>query len=434
MGVDAAATSPARQDAAGSDEHRSFAEFLAMDPETQPQFAAIVLKDAAAGLCPFALLRQAQALVIHGGVLALSAADSSAAAESTRRRTHYFNALAAHFGFVTITQDSGYFVILRKQRSPRWTISVPADDDIGCRSLFHRSFGHEISPEMWAWKYADGRGRAVIARNGERIVAHYAGTSRRIAFMDTDLRALQVCDVMVDPAERAVMTRKGAFFQVASAWLEAYHGYYGDHSLAFGFPNRRAMRLGEALGLYTEVAQIAEVNWTPLEPRHGIATHAVVLDQNMDHSALFQSLWHEMRQDLADRIVVIRDPAYLTYRYFNHPLYRYVLLAIKQRLTGNPIGLVVLRPEQDTCRFIDFVGPVAEIPRALAHARRWVGKNGLTRLTGWITTRDADRFTAAGVSVHATGICVPCNTWSESPPPEQIRNRWWLTMGDTEFL
>lgn len=430
--VHAPTAPPAHPDTAV--ESRTLAEFLAVNPETTPPLACILLDTQVIGFSPLVLLEQANARLTVGGVFAYRATESKSTVVRSRDRNRYFNALATHFGFDSSPQHTDCFVLLRKQRLSRWRLSVPTDDDIGCRSLFHRSFGTEISPEMWLWKYGDGRGRSVVARRGERIIAHYAGTTRKIAFMHRDLRALQVCDVMVDPTERAVMTHKGVFFQVASAWLEAYYGYYDDHFLAFGFPNRRAMRLGETLGLYAEVARMTELNWTPLEAKSGVSAYSVVLNPDHDHTRLFSSLWKKMRKDFADRLLVVRDPAYLTYRYLNHPLFHYELIAVKQRVTGIPIALVVLKIENDVCRLMDFVGPLAEIPRALAYARRWVGSRGLSRLTGWITDRDVDRFVVSGATPTVTDVCVPCNAWSEGPPPEQIRDRWWLTMGDTEFL
>lgn len=413
----------------------SLSEFLTLgdaDGESRRRFAAIELDVDCRSFSPFAVLEQCAALIVNGGALLYRCFARGVPGSSDRSRARYFAALARHYGFAD--ESSEDVVLLRKEHTPRWHLSAAPNQDDACRALFHRVFGNPISPESWQWKYGDGRGRSVTALRQGRLIAHYGGTTRRVAFRGKEVLALQACDVMVDPAERAVMTRQGAFFQVASAWLEAYFGCAREHLLAFGFPNRRALQLGEKLGLYAQVAQLAELNWSPLEPKRSWASHAVRLDPGADHAAVFAVLWRNMRPDMADRILVIRDAAYLSYRYQANPQFRYELVAIRRRLTGTPLALVVLRREDQACRLLDYVGALREIPRALAHTRRLVGLWGLPRLTAWTTADDAPIFAATEAAVNATDVCVPCNAWSESPAVEEIRGRWWLMMGDTDFL
>lgn len=398
--------------------------------------AALVFELEQRPVAPLSLLQRAQsALPTNGAILVRRwNAQPCRAAGPKRDAEDYFAMLAAHFGFLPASAPDTGCLALRKKGHPRWQISLPAADSTECRALFARVFGTGIAPEFWHWKYGNGRGRALVARRGDELIAHYGGTTRRVLFNGTEVQALQVCDVMVAPQERAVMTRRGAFFEVASAWLETYFGYFNEHLLAFGFPNRRAMQIGAKLGLYAEVARIAELNWLPLPPRSGIATTARLLDPQDDHTMLFQHLWKQMRADLDGRIAVIRDAEYLRYRYLDNPQFRYDLVAVRHRLSRRPCALVVLRREAEFCRLLDFVGPISEIPRAIAHVRRLVGAWGLPRLTGWISSRDAELFVAAGAQSTNTDVCVPINNWSEGPSAAEVRERWWLMMGDTEFL
>ena len=79
---------------------------------------------------------------------------------------------------------------------------------------------------------------------------------------------MQICDVMIDPAERAVMSKTGAFIQAARASLESIIGFEGRHVCGYGFPNPRHMVLGRRAGLYTEVEHLVEVRWPPKGAGH----------------------------------------------------------------------------------------------------------------------------------------------------------------------
>lgn len=71
---------------------------------------------------------------------------------------------------------------------------------------------------------------------------------RRIQGFGRSGMALQICDVMVDPAERGVMAKRGLVSITASTFLETHLEYLG-HDLGYGFPHGRAMQVGERFGL-----------------------------------------------------------------------------------------------------------------------------------------------------------------------------------------
>lgn len=319
----------------------------------------------------------------------------------------------------------------------RWkTRPVQPDDEAACRELFARVFASEISAGLWRWKYAADRGRSVLAcLGGERLVAHYGGTVRRISYLGQQALALQVCDVMVDAAERGVLTRRGAFFQVASHFLESHFGQGGDFLLAYGFPTTRALKVAARLGLYAEVDQILELHWSTADLGRPLLACVEPMGAIEGRESIIDALWQEMKSSsLLDRVAVIRDHDYIQYRYFAHPGNLYECVLIRQRFTGRPLGAAFLRRESDHCKLMDLICSAANVLKVLAAVRFQVARWGLPRLVGWTTPSQRGWYDQTGYRAETTEIVIPANAWTEGIPAEALKNRWWVSLGDTDFL
>ena len=356
-------------------------------------------------------------------------------------RTSSLAALLANLGWVPsviVGERAGPSGVLafRKQGIPsRYRLSTPtAADTEECQALFQRAFQEPVKPGLWEWKYGEGRAVSVIARRGQELVAHYGCASRAIRFLGQAACAVQICDVMVDPAERAVMTKTGAFFNAAKASQESIIGYGDRHLFGYGFPNHRHMRLGQRAGLYEEVERLVELRWTP---RHGTSSLRFMLRPVQAVKAYerqIDRLWAAMAADLADRIVGVRDAAYLHYRYESHPAHVYHLFLLRHRWTRQALGLLVLRREGDCCRLIDLVGPLRCMTLMVEYARRIAADWGVTTLLAWITAGQARWLATGDEDMAATDIYIPGNCYIERVPVTELKNRWWLMMGDTDFL
>ena len=323
----------------------------------------------------------------------------------------------------------------RKTRASRWRVSYVREGDVpAVLDLFRTVFGHEMTSTLWRWKYADSRGQAAIAWRGDELVAHYAGVTRVILMFGVPQSAIQICDVMVRPVDRGVLTTRGAFYLTAARFLELNSGHGTKHFLAFGFPNRRHLRLAQKLGLYGEVDKITEINWGPLAGNPSARVHVRSLDSSNPkrEQRIVDRLWAQMRGDLQDGIVGVRDWGYLQYRYLQHPEKRYDVALISTWLTRRPQGIVVLRHEGESCELMDLVAPLENIPLLIECARSLTARWNATRLYCWVTHHHAQRFTETGGVPADPDIPVPCYALS-GPSVDELRDRWWLMSGDTEF-
>lgn len=313
----------------------------------------------------------------------------------------------------------------------RWRIAdAQYVEPAAMQSLFGRVFNHDISPELWDWKYGDGRGVGVVAWAAGEVVAHYGCLTRRIVLRGSPARALQVCDVMVATPERGTLSRKGPFFMTAASAAEQFLLH---HDIGFGFPNRRAMAVAERLGLYQKVDQLVSVHWGPGASRPLLRTRVRPLDLARD-AAVVDGLWARMALDASDLLMGVRDASYVKHRYFAHPRQHYQAFLISQRFGGKPVGVIVMRDGEDGAQeLVDVIGPFALLPHLVAQARRVCMRQGGRSLYCWMSEHTAALISGPDGEVRDLDVCIPTSIWGAGPEVATITGRWWLMGGDTDF-
>lgn len=319
-----------------------------------------------------------------------------------------------------------------KGPAPKWRLSSLERKNLpDFFDLFNSVFGSPMTPELWQWKYGLTDGRQLCAWQGEKLVAHYGGMPRKIMLFGKPQTAVQIGDVMVSSNHRGVLTRSGPFFRLAATFLEQYIGYGKPYLLGFGFPNDRAMAIAEKLKLYSEVGHLVEISWAPSTIRPCVFTRLHLLSEA--DAPEVDGLWHKMRSDLTDSIVGTRDWNYLRQRYLLHPHQHYYLLIVKNRIGGKARGVIVCRHDPEGCEMVDVIAPLHDLPLLITQARRHAKIAKCARFFCRITENFSSLFTGSGGVKQDVGIRIPANAWSDGPPPESLKNRWWLMTGDMDF-
>ncbi|QOJ22451.1 MAG: GNAT family N-acetyltransferase [Gammaproteobacteria bacterium] len=343
-------------------------------------------------------------------------------------RTYREKYASGHYGYALLH--------FRKKAPLKWRLRLLEKNQTPeIFNLFKKTFHQDITPSFWHWKYGSNASRAIGVWRENELIAHYGGISRKILFFGQPQTAVQIGDVMVDASERGTLTRKGPFFLMAATFLERYIGYNKPYLIGFGFPNVRAMKVAERLGLYAEVGQMVEFSWTPLAkwPRVKTRLHPIDRADDPRAAAAVEECWRKMAENLRTALVGIRDWPYLQRRYLNHPTQRYQLMLVRNRFGGRARGILVLRHDTFGCEIVDIIAPLSEIPLLVLHARRLAGINGHDRLFCRITENFAAYFAAAGGTKQALDIRIPASIWDAAPSVDSLRNHWWLMSGDTDF-
>lgn len=337
-------------------------------------------------------------------------------------------ALSARFGLAPDEQGKW-----RLQRAPRWqpvwvgVMQLPAWD-----GLFTASFGYAMSPLVRQWKYRDVERLGMGVRRGDELVAFYGGMPRPVSYFGQPATAVQIGDVMVHPGERGVLTRSGPFQMAAATFLEQQIGHGRPYLIGFGFPEDKAMRLAERLGLYAQVDAMTELRWPALAPRAVWNVYARPLGTSS--SGVVDALWEEMKTTLPESIVGVRDGAFVQGRYLDHPMRPYSVLLVRRRFTGSVVGVVVVRDRlEQGVELVDFIAPPERFKELLGVARRYAGHLGRAEVFTWITASHADRLADENSRRVPLNLLIPANIWSHGPDVSELRDRWWLMGGDTDF-
>lgn len=406
-------------------------------PETAgASFDAALVLDFSPQVHPLALWDQLAHWLAEGAPVVLVGSASGGPPPRMQNWQSFVVAIAVRCGFAAqevadvLAESQGPLVALfQKVAPPRWQVRhVRSGDFDQIATLFQEVFGHPLSRELWRWKYANGHGNAVVAARHGALIAHYGGMYRDVMLCGKPDWVFQICDVMVHPKERGVMTRQGPFLLTAATSAEIYG------PLGFGFPNARAMQVAEKMGLYSEVGQMSEVRWEPSSPRFRLRTRLQAIVQGSGASQkVVDAMWAAMAQDLQEDVVGVRDWAFLEHRYFSHPHNQYDILAVTSRLTGRPLGVMVLRRLEASCELVDVITPLAHLPLLIDQARRLTGMWGLPYLYCWITKNHLQPFLAAGGSEVALNVTIPTSCWTDDARAQVFKDRWWLMSGDTDF-
>lgn len=421
---------------------------LALDKE----FDALVLDSAWSFLSPVDVFDQAPRLIPATGTIFLidrfclrrSTEDSSGSplpeyVERLANRAGFSLQRLAQLADLPDKEEIELLLSCRRQTMPRWQVGwIHPARSLEMRTLFQEVFGHEMSDACWQWKYGMGRGCGIgIWRtdNG-KLIAHYGGTTRPAFAFGRPVMAFQACDLMVSGSDRGSFSRQGPVFLAAASYLENQLGFGAPHLLGIGFPNERAYRLPERLGLYSGcLGRIQEVSWSaqPLGRQRLLWNCQEVFPDDLSLRQLLDACWQDMLSDMQHQVIGVRDADYLMLRYLQHPEKKYRVFLVRHRLKRRHRGVIVLRAlDQNRFELLDIIAAVSNIPALTAHARSLAHHSGARNILAWLVDNILPCFSGYD-DVQDLGVLVPGNQWTEGPANDSVQGRWWLTGGDTDF-
>lgn len=318
--------------------------------------------------------------------------------------------------------------------------------------LHRRVFGTTVDAHWFDWKYRQGLGESVGVWRDQALVAHCGGVPRRLWHQARSYPGLQMADVMVDPLWRGLLTRSGPFYRVSQAFYSSRMGPPADSaqpgSLAgappfgpgFGFPNARHLRLGVKVGLMHDAGPVFGLVW----PAAGAAApaggqlRALGLQGLQGTGAVWLRLASlAMRRRLHRLWSTDKSPEVLRWRYGQRPGVAHEVWLVRASARPWHWGVAITRggrAEEPTLHWLDWIGPPALMPLALALLRSAAAARGGQDLSVWATApvREALQMSAPPqveeVARVAIAACSPLAGLARHD------NGWWLMGGDTDFL
>lgn len=302
------------------------------------------------------------------------------------------------------------------------------------QALFQEVFKLPISPVLLHWKYAEGRGQSWGAWEADGpLLVHCGVFFRRILAAGRPARAAQLGDLMASARKPSGLARQQSpFAGVIHALLAAQACAENPDAICFGFPSERAMRLGERLGVFTQIDRIFKLSFTPhaADWRADRCTASLLAGSDAE---TIDRLWTAMASDLQNELVGVRDSSYLRWRYLEHPSNRYQLFIVRSRWRRRPLGAFVVRGDGEERELLDLIGPLEHIPRVLKACREWLEQTGGKRLDLWLSSRFAHRFGPLADNSEPLEFRIMANPLGPAHILERFHEAWWLTGGDTDY-
>ncbi len=303
-------------------------------------------------------------------------------------------------------------------------------DEQGIVRLFHEIFNREMTLDEWKWKYrGKGGNQKVYAVVGidktYGIIAHYGGIPHSMICRGKEILGLAIGDVMVHPKFRNL----SLFKRIASLIpdLAVKDGFI----LGYGFPNERAMRLPEKLGLYEKIEDVI-VAQKEVTFHNGLARYYYKLFPLDCYDDRIDRLWNSCKGDI--HLGVIRDKSYFSWRYRNHPYLTYEVWGMRKRMGRQLQGIAVLRKEEHQAFIIDLVFKKGMLSPLLKKIENHLVSCAKSNVTLWAPPFLKSSLADSGFSTTAAGTCIPRTTHKKTLTKDQIQDRFFYTMGDTDFL
>lgn len=221
---------------------------------------------------------------------------------------------------------------------------------------FNEVFHLERPMEEWRWKFSCPEGEAPILLGflDGCLATQYAGIPVTFAWEGRRVSAAQIVDVFSTRAARR-FARRGYWVQTVEAFFEHY-GSSGLYPLLYGFPGRRALRLG-----------VLQLGYDALEPQPIFELCRSAVSRRRSPRRFFyraklldaadrlelDRLWERVESDYP--IAVMRGAQRLLHRYLVRPGGVYHVFGIRSRLSAELVAWVVFQTDEGECRWIDFL-------------------------------------------------------------------------------
>lgn len=329
--------------------------------------------------------------------------------------------------------------------APKYTIRpFQPGDEPGILATFNAAFG-ENDPafvprtrEEWDWAFArNPAGQRIWVAECEGVIAaQCAALPYRVRIDGRAAHFTQGVDSMVHPEHRRGLRRPGLYVETARPFFAQFGPASGD-LLHYGWPVEPAWRIGRTFLGY-EIVRTQTIHFR--EP----GTGAPELPRGVELLARFDDEVSALYERCARAwgAGVVRDAAYLNWRFVEHPRFRYPIFAVRgprRELLGCAVYRHAMRPFPNAGLIMDWLVPeeapeVGELLREalLAQARA----DGAQVLVGvfpdW--TPWNPRFQEWGFGVHTSDYLLIGIVQDPRYDTWWLREHWWYQLAELDVV
>ncbi len=319
-----------------------------------------------------------------------------------------------------------------------WNRIFPAQDGLVLRDL-----------DWWNWQFRDNplnRTEVVVAEQEGQVVGQYACLPFAALSEGEPMTIGCIVDAFVLPEFRRAGERPGLIIHLARRLQELYCGPnaaqgHAGHALLYGYPVpiwRIAQRY-----LGSEMVRDMDLLFRELTggfvPNPLPAGTVEELTDEAEIRSVADALWARIAPDM--RFGLVRDGAWMCWRYARHPGYHYRFLLVRDQGTRAPLGLAVYRRGSyavpDAGILCEFLCPSDEDDTitALLHGLELFGlEEGVPVLVSVLPQNHPFflAFQRKGFLVGPPSHFLVMN--SSGPHVRWLRDRWFFTLGDSDLV
>ena len=295
----------------------------------------------------------------------------------------------------------------------------------------------------WSWAFEQNPGgqRIWVAVSDGQVVAQYAGYPYRVRIEGETVSFSQILDSFAHPDHRRGLKRPGLFVQTGLEYLDATTGP-GKDVVTFGWPIEEANRLGERYFQY-EVVRTQLLLGRPAGEGSRDALMAGTASLVVEKISRFDQEVSELYERCSKHwgASVIRDAAYLNWRYQDNPFFDYQSYGLRDA-SGRLRGLFVQRTgdwiTRDLGILMDWLVPDDDLEaadilhEALLAASRAGGAQSLIALfpqwCPWF-----NHFQGWSWKVYPSDL-LTVGRQADRWDMDYLRAHWWYQLGETDLV
>lgn len=331
---------------------------------------------------------------------------------------------------------------IRTDRGTFFIRPYQEEDEEGVLNLWAAAFGKTMSRDLFRWKWLDnpyGHQIMLCVEEKGTPVAMYSGIPLRANWQGETVRFTHLMDHNSHPAYRNVLGgRTGIFVHTANAFFERFGGPQASIFM-YGFPGKRHFFLGEKI-----------LHYIPL--RGGMVFLSARLSDKMFRtrsfrgkieridSALsaFDDFSHECRR--AFPFSVLRDAAFLEWRFFKHPDRKYEIWGYRSLLGRRLKAYAVLYRDGETMCIVDLVSldDGVGLLDFMARLISVVSEKEIAELKTWLPPNHflTKGLTCGGFKIgpEPIGFIPGGRTFHDKLDMDQVSDQIFYTMADGDLI
>ena len=220
--------------------------------------------------------------------------------------------------------------------------------------LWKAAFQNDIQFALWRWKYIENpyETAILVCENSKGMpVVLYGGIPYNAIFCGREVVMIHLSDIMSHPDYRG----SGLFIHTANAYFSQF-GEMDKTVVMYGFPGKYHFDIGVKYLQYSPLGQGAaffKADARSVKCKKGLISGRIDLCYSPD--SCFDEIWRHSSK--AYPLSVVRDSAYVAWRYFNHPEKKYEVWRYRSRFRKEWQAFVVLQVEDGKAVVVDMLIP-----------------------------------------------------------------------------